>query len=343
MKYLIISFILSVTFFTGCDSKEHDPVSPPIDNSKSFEINFLEYSENNYFIDEIYTVTSAELNIYYEFYGNFPPIVVNKYYVKDFEVYISLNRVEQNSFWAYASIDLPSRSASEKYSDSLRYNTSQIPGKEQVGRFRLLYEERDYIFHRETGYITFLIPLANEDFIAVAYRIENDSPDANDDIIYGEFFTDVINNSDSVGVLKLIKPQLLNSHYKEAWKLKMKNNYKITSNKGTITNLNLDIYLKKSDGTEINSINGVRLIELFGFDKISSDNSSGADGNFDYLEGLTFRPQTSEIIFPVIQPFGDNIPGLLREYKYQEIYDTIKAFLTLPENSFIIKGQYDTL
>jgi len=32
--------------------------------------------------------------------------------------------------------------------------------------------------------------------------------------------------------------------------------------------------------------------------------------------------------------------GKFKVYKYQAIYDTIKAFLSLPGNSFTIKGKY---
>jgi cell surface protein SprA len=64
------------------------------------------------------------------------------------------------------------------------------------------------------------------------------------------------------------------------------------------------------------------------------------DGKYDFFPGINFESRTSEIIFPVIQPFGHNIPSMLNEYKYQAIYDTIKAFLSLPGNSFTIKGKY---
>ena len=84
----------------------------------------------------------------------------------------------------------------------------------------------------------------------------------------------------------------------------------------------------------------MRLLELFGFDKFTQNENVGADGKFDNRILFNFGPLTSEIILPFIQPFGNHIPSMLNEYKYQAIYDTIKAFLSLPGNSFTIKGKY---
>jgi len=342
MKFLLVSFVLFVLLLGGCNKEESNPITPPVDDRVSFEINFLQYSDNNYFIDEVYTDTSAEFNMYNLYYGSLIQTVLPKYFVKDFEVYISINQINQtlNSIIAHAYIDLPPRTSSNMYSDSLRYSNIIPVGQEELMRFRLLNEGGDYIFHRETGYITFLSPLQNQDAIAIAYRIENDSPTDSDDLFYGEFFTDLINNSDSIGVLKLVKPMNLNPLFESAWKLKMKNIYQITPYTGQVTDLDLYIYLKNSDGSESNSINNVGLLELFGFDMLTENRSPGSDGKFDNRIGFNFDPRTSEIIFPVIQPFGKNIPPMLNEYKYQAIYDTIKTYLSLPGNSFIIRGKY---
>ena len=338
MKYLFMTLVLLVLLFTGCNKEECDPITPPVDDRESFEINFLQYSDNNYFIDEVYTDTSAAFNLYNLYYGNVPPMVSTEYTVKEFEVYKSINVIGQSAIFANAYIDLPPRSPSDIYSDSLRWPLDNpVPGKEEFYRFRLLNEGGDYLFHPETGFITFLSQLHDADIIAIAYRIENNDPTYSDDLIYGEFFNDL---TDSVGVLKLVKPKYLNPPMESAWKLKMKNRYQISPEIEYMTDLDLDIYLKKSDGSESNTINNVRLLELFGFDKFSPNGSVGADGKFDNRIGYTYEPRTSEIIFPVIKPFGDNIPFILNEYQYELIYDTVKAYLTLPENYFIIKGKY---
>jgi hypothetical protein len=341
MKYLLISFVLFTLLFISCNKENCDPITPPIDDRVSFEINFLQYSDNNYFIDQIYTDTSSALNLYNLYYGNVNPIVNPKYFIKYIEVYKSVNSILDpiQSIIANAYINLPTRPSDSMYNDSYRNNNLQNSGEVQLSRFVLLNEGRDYIFHPSTGFITLINPI-NDDIIAVAYVIDNDSPSESDDLYYGEFISELVNNSKTRGVLKLVRPTNLNPHYQNAWQLKMKNIYQITPYIGQITNLDMDIYLKKSDGSESNTINGVRLLELFGFDRLSENGMPVPDGKYDFFPGINFEPRTSEIIFPVIQPFGNNIPFILNDYKYQAIYDTLKTYLSLPGNSFIIKGKY---
>jgi hypothetical protein len=338
MKTELISLLLVIPFLTGCNEENCNPCSTPIDNRMPFEMNFLEYSDNNYFIDDVYADTSSELNIFNQYYGNIPPIVNIEYYVNEIEVYKSINTIGQSSIYGSAYIDLPPRTAGNKYPDSLRINYDPIGGEEETGRFGLLSEGRDYLFHRETGYITFLSSLNDQDVIAVAYKIEGQQ----NSLIYGEFFADLIHNQDSIAVLKLVKPRNLNPIYSKAWKLKMKNLYTLIPDLGEATDVNLDIYLKKADGTETNSINGKRLLELFGFDRLNPG-GIGPDGIFDNFPGVTYERKSSEIIFPVLEPFGNNISTELIDYKYNLIYDTTKTFLSLPANYFVIKGKYQPI
>ena len=341
MKYLLNSIVIFSMFFIGCNSEECDPITPPVDGRMPFEINFLQYSENNYFIDQVYADTSAAFNMYNQYYGSITPIVLPKYFVKNIEVYKSVTQISDVdlSIIANAYISLPPRSSDSMYADELRNLNTIIPGQNDASRFILLDEGNDYIFHRETGWISFINPIMDQEIIAVAYKIENE-PGYTDDLYYGEFISELVNNSKTSGVLKLVKPRYVRPVYELAWNLKMKNIYQIYSQFGQISNLDLDIYLKKSDGTESNTINDVRLLELFGLDRFSENLMPIPDGKYDYFPGINFEPRTSEIIFPVIQPFGKNIPFVLDEFKYQAIYDTMKAFLSMPGNSFIIKGKY---
>jgi len=339
MKYLLISLVIFSMLFIGCNKEECDPITPTVDDRIPFEINFLQYSDNNFFLDQVYADTSAEFNMYNLYYGSNTPIVLPKYFIKNIEVFKSANSIFDDGIIATAFINLPPRSSDSMYADELRNINTIIPGQNDASRFILLDEGNDYIFHRETGWISFINPILDQEIIAVAYKIENE-PGYTDDLIYGEFISELVNNSKTRGVLKLVKPRNLQPVYEDAWNLKMKNIYQISSQLGYIRNLDLDIYLKKSDVSESNTINNVRLLELFGFDRFSENLMPIPDGKYDYFPGMNFEPRTSEIIFPVIQPFGNNITFVLNEYKYQAIYDTIRTFLSMPGNSFIIRGKY---
>ena len=342
MKYILISVVLFTLLFISCNEENCDPITPPVDDSVSFEINFLQYSDNNYFIDQIYTDTSSALNLYNLYYGNVNPIINPKYSVKYIEVYKSVNSIldPDQSIIANAYINLPSRTSDIMYDDSYRNNNLQIAGEVELSRFILLNEGRDYIFNPLTGFMTLVNPINDNNIIAVAYILENDSPSESDDLYYGEFISELVNNSKTRGVLKLVRPTNLHPQYETAWNLKMKNIYQITPYIGQIKIAELDIYLKKSDGTESNTISNTRLLELFGLDRFDENAMPIPDGKFDNRIGINFEPRTSEIIFPVIQPFGNNIPFNLNDFKYQAIYDTIRSYLSLPGNSFMIKGKY---
>lgn len=342
MKYLLISLATITLFFIGCNDEECDPVTPPVDDRIPFEINFLQYSDNNYFIDQVYADTSAAFNMFNKFYGSLTPIVLPKYSIKKIEVYKSHNSIYDEGIIATAYINLPPRTSDSMYADSFRNNNTIIPGQIDASGFILLDEGNDYIFHYETGWISFFNPIMDQDMIAVAYKIEN-NPGYADDLIFGEFISELVNNSKTRGVLKLVKPRNLQPVYEDAWNLKMKNLYQIAPYIGQVTDLDLDIYLKKSDGTESNTINNIRLLELFGFDRLNESAMPVPDGKFDNRRGFNIQTTTSEIIFPVIQPFGNNIPFVLTEYKYQAIYDTMKTFLSMPGNSFIIKGKFNPI
>lgn len=343
-SFLIFLFFCSI-LLVNCNEEYYDIISPSTDSRTPFEINFFQYSNNHYFIDTIYSDTSAEYNLYNRYHGNIIPSVSFKHFVKEIEAYISVSTISEsiNSIIACAYLNLPSRSYTSLYSDSLRTNRSSTPGYSEVTRFRRLNKGEDFIFNSKTGHINFRFPIKDQDVIAVAYRIQNTNPEDYDDISFGEFMSDLVNNSKSVGVLKLIKPAWLQPSFGKAWDLKMKNIYQIALMVNPITDLDLDIYLKKPDNSEINAINNIKFLELFGFDKYDVNGNLGVDGKFDHRVGISFEPETSEIIFPVIQPFGNNIPAQLAHLKYQAIYDSLITYLTLPENSFIIRGKYKSL
>jgi cell surface protein SprA len=341
-KFFLLLLGISV-LFTGCNKDECDPISPPIDSRESFEWNYTQYYDNSYFIDSIYADTSSSLNIYNLYYGSIPPVIKFKYFVKSIEVYESVNTIYdiEQSIIANAYINLQSRSRDSMYSDELRNNNTGIAGEIELARFVLLDEGSDYTFNPATGQINILKLVDDNDIIAAAYALENESPEYSDDLYFGEFFGELINHSKTKGVLKLIKPANLNPNFTSAWKNKLKNVYPVLQNTGAIYNLDFDIYLKKSDGTELNKIDNVSLLQLFGFDKFNEKGEPVPDGKFDGRVGIDYDSRTSLIFFPLLQPFGMNIPGKLSNYIYQDLYDSLKDYHSLPGDYFIFRGKFN--
>ncbi len=78
----------------------------------------------------------------------------------------------------------------------------------------------------------------------------------------------------------------------------------------------------------------IPLLTVLGLDRLNAHNDPGPDGIFDYMEGLTVLSPQGRIIFPVLQPFGDDLDTLAfagasqtlkDKYIFHQLYDTIKA------------------
>jgi cell surface protein SprA len=64
-----------------------------------------------------------------------------------------------------------------------------------------------------------------------------------------------------------------------------------------------------------------------------------SDNIFDYRTGTTILPETGEVIFPNLEPFGNDLPTGLAfdEYNFDEVYDTTKTFAA-QKNQLKING-----
>jgi cell surface protein SprA len=122
---------------------------------------------------------------------------------------------------------------------------------------------------------------------------------------------------------------------KDAWKLQLKNIYRIDL--GTIIkSIDLNIYYKINN-LLFSSWYSDSFLRLFGFDQINSSEAPVPDGKFDQRPYFTYLPSTSDIIFPVLQPFGNNCPKQVLDLSYHAIYDSSKSSLT-QKDGFVIKG-----
>ncbi|MGB9664626.1 MAG: cell surface protein SprA, partial [Ignavibacteria bacterium] len=307
--------------------------------AQQFKKRVYEYSTNHYFVDTVYADTSAELNIFNKHYGNPTPIPVEYYRIKDIEVWKTITGLpnpKERRVNAY--IYLNPRQRSQSYPDNLRGNIDAVPGQIEVGRFIKL-DPSEYIVHYETGYITFKTQINETDAIAVAYRMEGD-PGNENDIFYGEFVADV---PDTVTlILKLIKPANLQPQYKTAWKLQLRNIYPLGVRNIKKEGFELDIQYEVPGQEPRNDWNGIKFLNTFGLDKVDDSDNPRPDGKFDFRPGLTINTETGEIIFPVLQPFGRNLPSNLPDsLMYLDVYDTLASIARLnsAKDKFVIVGK----
>ena len=222
---------------------------------------------------------------------------------------------------------------------------------------RKLVQDKDFNLHAQLGYISLNYPLNNDEVLAVAYQYT-----VNGQVFQvGEFSTDLAVNNTTPQVLytKLLKNTLLKTNL-PTWNLMMKNIYTLGAYQLSPNNFRMIISRldEKSgiakpimdEGLHTKSKLWLQLTDL---DNLNMQNNKQPDGYFDYLEGITIDSQNGRIMFPVLEPFGDDLakqfdPGeqdLIRRYVYQPIYDSTKTVAQqfFPQlNRYVIKVNYSS-
>jgi hypothetical protein len=273
--------------------------------SQDYQVRAYDYSENHYFLDKVYA--DRGLNLFENFYSNIPSQYDPQYNVNEIEVWKSINQVvaDQSKIrYANCFIDLVPIVPGGSYPDSLK-KALENPraGREETGRFLLLQEGTDYTLHSETGYISFKTSLNEQDIIAVSFK------QGPSNITYGQFLNTVTQN-DTLIVLKLVKPKNLQPSYREAWSLRLKNIYPTGARNVKQEGFEFKIKYEVVGQEPTEELpGGIRLIQAFGFDQQGSGGSPTPDNIFDWRIGYTILPETGEIIFPTLEPFGRDIPG----------------------------------
>jgi len=246
-----------------------------------------------------------------------------------------------------------------------------VDGKD-FGTFRgRKLTSNEFYFNPELGFISLNVRLRPNQNLAVAY--EYFYTNNCEDIYKVGSTTDEgsVPNSDANGepraegviFTKMLKPVDPDVNH-QTWDLMMKNVYPLRANNLTATDFEFDIYYEDDlDGSlkKVLPIDGLRnlpLLNIFGLDKLNTRNDPQPDGIFDFVPGVTVVPQSSSIVFPVLEPFGDaletaildridpNIPDaeknlIIDNFVFHELYDTsvVIAELDLAANKFVMAGK----
>ncbi|MBU0472533.1 MAG: cell surface protein SprA [Bacteroidetes bacterium] len=312
---------------------------------QTYSIEALNYSENNYFLDTVYASVLPEYNFFNKYFGKLTPEVNNEYFVKDLEVWREANGNFDPATQKRANvyINLPALKQGETYDDSLRYSNAKVVQGETIifTYFERLQEGVDYIYNAATGFITFKTQIQRTDAIGVAYRTEGkNGNDITDDNIYGDFWNEI---KDSVIVLKLIKPDNLNPTYEQAWKLQLRNIYPLGGRDIKKEGFTFDMFYTIEGFEPQNNVENKNLLNQFRLDILDNSGQENTDGLFDFREGITIIPETGEIIFPTLEPFGRDLPPALpKDIAYYSLYSELKSTAQedKTKNKFDLTGEY---
>lgn len=206
----------------------------------------------------------------------------------------------------------------------------------------------EYTFNPQLGFISLYAALNTDEVLGVAYEYTYNGQTYK----VGELSTDGINSPQTL-VVKLLKatnhtPSLA------TWDLMMKNVYSLNAYQISPKDFRLDVlYQDDATGSTINyipegNIANKPLIGVLNLDNMDSQKDAGADGVFDFVEGVTILPNSGKIIFPVLEPFGKNLAAKIGDaevasrYVFQELYDQTltNARQVANRNKFVISGTY---
>lgn len=233
---------------------------------------------------------------------------------------------------------------------NLTNNGFQIATDFEVVENAIMLDPSEYTVNTQLGYISLNTSLQNDQVLAVAFQFTLDGRTYQ----VGEFSTDGITAPEALHV-KLLKGTNLNTQV-PIWDLMMKNVYSLGAYNISQQDFILEIwYLNAETGYSIpflpeGSVKNRPLINVVGLDRINQINSPGADGVFDYIQGVTINPQNGRIYFPVLEPFGGYLRGrfpaseaaIADKFAFDSLYTTTQtlAMQDATKNRFTIKGQY---
>ncbi len=220
--------------------------------------------------------------------------------------------------------------------------------------------ENEYFFNPQIGFLSLNIPLQPDEVLAVAFQYTYNGK------VYqvGEFSNDIALNPNN-GVQQVMYLKLLKATTQRTdlpiWDLMMKNVYSLDLF-GTIqpTDFQLNVlyedpslgqkrYLPAADP----SASGKALIKILQLDRLNNRNDPQPDGIFDYVEGFTVLSKMGRIVFPLLEPFGDDLKEIAfkdlfkkdsataKKYLFPQLYRNIKSeaqtYTNL--NRFVMEGQ----
>lgn len=208
----------------------------------------------------------------------------------------------------------------------------------------------EYTFNRELGYISINTSLHGDEVLGVSYEYVYGGKTYQ----VGEFSSDGITAPDAL-IVKLLKGTSLSPRM-PTWNLMMKNIYSMHTYQVDRTDFNLNIlYQNDLTGTALNylpegNVANIPLLTVLNLDNLNSNLDPGADGMFDFIEGVTINSANGRIIFPVLEPFGSDLakkigdPDLIERFVYQELYDSTltKAREVAEKNKFSLMGTYQS-
>jgi len=209
----------------------------------------------------------------------------------------------------------------------------------------------EYTYHPQLGYISLNQKLNDQQLLGVSfsYTVNGSSQ------VYkvGEF-----SEESPVLVTKLLKPNTTVKTTSPMWQLMMKNIYAMDAAQidadGFILNV---LYRDPKTGGKVNYLPGtsvadINLLKLLNWDRLNLNGdlqASGGvlgDGVFDFVSGITVRPELGKLMFTKVQPFGSYMQTVLGsndpQYVFSDLYSQQKQVASASNlaQRYTMEGRY---
>jgi cell surface protein SprA len=217
--------------------------------------------------------------------------------------------------------------------------------------------ENDYFFNPQIGFLSLNIPLQPDEVLGVAFQYTYNGKVFQ----VGEFSDNIALNPEN-GVQQIMFLKLLKATTQRTdlpiWNLMMKNVYSLDLF-GSIQQQDFQLnVLYEAPGAGLkrylpatnSAVDGLSLIKILQLDRLNNQNDPQPDGMFDYVEGYTVLSKMGRIVFPLLEPFGEDLKNIAfkgldtsiaNKYIYPQLYRTIKAEAQTYNNlnRFVMEGQ----
>ncbi len=324
------------TVFSQKKSKQEEQDYKGGNLQQDFTINVYDYSDNHYFLDTIYR--SSFLDKMNRTDGQYKDsTLANQIKDKDldFEVWVQTQTGTGNNKRQIIAVtmlqDTITESGYRKYFDS-----TAVPGSIFIGSFRKL-TSNEYYIDQIAGFITLKISINPNDHVGVTYSTQGYGG------IPGKKFgwSSSDRGAEDTLVIKMIKTQNQNpTSTPLAWKLKMKNVYRLPVSKIIKDDFSLKVEYNNDNNWQPNLPSGPTksLSTMTGIDRYDDNLNLNPDNKFDYRTSYTIYPETGDIIFPYLEPFSEglNINGVDSSFQFKGLYNTPKN----EANTLPLAGRY---
>ncbi len=216
------------------------------------------------------------------------------------------------------------------------------------GKWRQLRPGTDFTLDERLGWISLTGALGPEDALAVTYQYRRTDGTS---VTIGDFSnhsTD-INQEGERSRLKLLRGRTTNVT-EAPWDLTMRNIYRVGGRSINPSNFTLNITYEPPGNTAqftlpgVQISDGINLLAAFGLDRTADGGVPRSDNEFDFRTGYTIDAQNGRIIFPVREPFGRYLEGLLRDGIYvdgQQLGIQINAGYDAVASDLVFKELYE--